>query len=66
MTKWTVEVRNIPSVVYSGRNGRKVPHIVLLDAKGRRVSATQITKWTDVEVVKSRYQRIADNKSGAA
>ena len=59
--KWVVEVRNIPSVIYSGRNGRKAPHIVLFDAKGRRVANTQINKWTDVDAAKARYQRIADN-----
>lgn len=60
-SKWAVEVRNIPAVIYSGRNGRKSAHIVLVDSKGRRVADTQITKFTDVEAVKARYQRIADN-----
>lgn len=60
---WTVEVRNIPSVTYSGRNGRKKPHVVLLDGNGRRWGDTEINKYTDVEAVKARYQKIADNKN---
>ena len=62
---WTVSVKEIPAVTYSGRNGRKVQHIVLADAKGRRMADTQVTKYTDVEAVKARYQRIADNKNAA-
>lgn len=62
----TVVTKEIPSLTHSGRHGRKRPHVILLDGKGRRLADTEINKRTDVEAVKAKYQRIADNHNRRA